>query len=135
MIPKRVFWMGVGAVAGAAGVVKAQIEIRERVDALSPNHLVVRGARASKDLGRRAVAGVKEARSVAKQRRDELALGTVTTHESRKLRDELLQAQMLKEAVDGYVSRVQQHALGAARDELSLRRKRKTEVSTPRRLG
>lgn len=39
MIPKRAFWFAVGAAAGAAGVLRAESELKDRREQLTPANL------------------------------------------------------------------------------------------------
>lgn len=73
---KRVTWFGIGAAAGATGVVWAQQQIRRRIDAMGPDHLVVaagnQARKVSKQVGRTVAGAVVEGRSAMREREDEL---------------------------------------------------------------
>jgi len=58
MIPKRVFWLGVGAVAGAGASFRAQRAVKKKVAPYTPEHLpatIVGGVRSIGDGVRDAV--------------------------------------------------------------------------------
>ena len=64
--------MGIGATAGAAGTVWAQQQVKRRLDALGPEHLVVTAGNTAKKVGRSVADAVSEGRSVMRDREDEL---------------------------------------------------------------
>ena len=37
---RRLFWLGIGTIAGAAGTVWTERKVKERLDALAPEHAV-----------------------------------------------------------------------------------------------
>ncbi len=69
---RRLFWLGVGAVAGASGTVWAERQVRERLDALSPDHLVVTAGNKARTVGRNVVDAVAEGRGAMREREAEL---------------------------------------------------------------
>lgn len=69
---KRLFWMGVGAVAGAGGTIWAERKVRSQIEALSPDQLVVRAGRRAGDAGRSLIEAVSEGRQAMRTREDEL---------------------------------------------------------------
>lgn len=69
---KRVVWFGIGAAAGAAGTVWAEQQVRRRMDALGPDHLVVTAGNTAKRVGRTVADAVSEGRSTMREREDEL---------------------------------------------------------------
>ncbi|MBS1838477.1 MAG: hypothetical protein JST64_12365 [Actinobacteria bacterium] len=73
---KRVTWFGIGAAAGATGVVWAQQKIRQRIDAMGPEHLVVaagtQARKVSRQVGRTVSGAVAEGRSAMREREDDL---------------------------------------------------------------
>jgi hypothetical protein len=82
---RRLFWMGVGAVAGASGTVWAQQQVRRRIDRLAPDHVAVVAADAARRVGRQVVDAVAEGRDTMREREDELRrqLGGSTGHDAR----------------------------------------------------
>lgn len=69
---RRLFWLGVGAVAGASGTVWAERKVRSRLDQLAPDHLVVSAGNKARDVGRSVVDAVAEGRGAMREREDEL---------------------------------------------------------------
>jgi hypothetical protein len=69
---RRLFWLGVGAVAGASGTVWAERKVRSRLDQLAPDHLVVSAGNKARDVGRSVVDAVVEGRGAMREREDEL---------------------------------------------------------------
>lgn len=69
---KRVVWFGLGAVAGAAGTVWVEGQVRRRLDALGPDHVVVVAGATARRLGRTVAEAVAEGRSTMREREDEL---------------------------------------------------------------
>ncbi len=73
---KRVTWFGIGAAAGATGVVWAQQKIRRRIDAMGPDHIVVtagnQARKVSQQVGRTVAGAVVEGRAAMREREDEL---------------------------------------------------------------
>jgi hypothetical protein len=59
---KRLVWMGIGAAAGATGTVWAQQQVRRRIDALGPDHLVVTAGNTARKVGRSVADAVSEGR-------------------------------------------------------------------------
>lgn len=72
---KRLFWLGVGAIAGATGTVWAERKVRARVDALSPDHLVVTAAERARSVGRSVLDAVADGRDAMREREAELRGG------------------------------------------------------------
>jgi len=64
--------MGIGAAAGATGTVWAQQQVRRRLDALGPDHLVVTAGNTARKVGRTVADAVSEGRSTMRDREDEL---------------------------------------------------------------
>jgi hypothetical protein len=73
---KRVIWFGIGATAGAAagagGTVWAQQQVRRRLDALSPDHVVHTANDAVRRAGRTVAEAIGEGRTAMRQREAEL---------------------------------------------------------------
>jgi hypothetical protein len=73
---KRVVWFGIGAATGAAaaaaGTVWAEQQVRRRLDALGPDHLVVTAGNTARKVGRTVVDAVSEGRTTMRDREDEL---------------------------------------------------------------
>jgi hypothetical protein len=69
---KRLVWMGIGAAAGATGTVWAQQQVKRRIDALGPDHLVVSAGNTARKVGRSVADAVSEGRSTMRVREDEL---------------------------------------------------------------
>jgi hypothetical protein len=73
---KRLTWFGLGAAAGATGVMWAQQKVRRQLDALGPDHIVVAASnqarRVSKQVGRTVAGAVVEGRAAMREREDEL---------------------------------------------------------------
>ena len=69
---RRLFWLGVGAVAGASGTVWAERKVRALLDQLGPQHLVVTAGNRARDVGRSVVDAVAEGRDVMREREAEL---------------------------------------------------------------
>ena len=69
---RRLFWLGVGAIAGASGTVWAERKVRTRLDQLAPDHLVVSAGNKARDVGRSVVDAVAEGRGAMRDREDEL---------------------------------------------------------------
>ena len=64
--------MGIGAAAGATGTVWAQQQVKRRIDALGPDHLVVSAGNTARKVGRSVADAVSEGRSTMQDREDEL---------------------------------------------------------------
>lgn len=87
---KRLTWFGIGAAAGASGVVWAQQKVRRQLDALGPDHIVVTAGnharKVTRQVGRTVTGAVNEGRSAMREREDELTArrdgrqGTVRDH-------------------------------------------------------
>ena len=75
---RRLFWLGVGAVAGASGTIWTERKVRQRLDALQPDHLVVQAGERARDVGRSVLDAVAEGRGAMRERelqlRDRLEL-------------------------------------------------------------
>ncbi|UDY36177.1 hypothetical protein [Dermatobacter hominis] len=73
---KRLTWFGLGAAAGASGVMWAQQKVRRQIDALGPDHIVVtaghQARKVSKQVGRTVAGAVVEGRAAMREREDEL---------------------------------------------------------------
>ena len=69
---RRLFWLSIGTVAGAAGTVWTERKIKERLDALAPDHAMKLAADKAKDAGRNVVEAVTEGRSAMVEREQEL---------------------------------------------------------------
>ena len=69
---RRLFWLGIGTVAGAAGTVWTERKVKERLDALAPEHAVKVAAEKAKGAGRTVVEAVTEGRSAMVEREQEL---------------------------------------------------------------
>ncbi len=76
---RRLFWLGVGAVAGASGTVWAERRVKARLEALQPDHLVVAAGNRALDAGRSAAGtgrsmldAVAEGRDAMREREAEL---------------------------------------------------------------
>ena len=69
---RRLFWLGIGTVAGAAGTVWTERKVKERLDALAPDHAVRVAAEKAKGAGRTVVEAVTEGRTAMVEREQEL---------------------------------------------------------------
>ena len=69
---KRLFWLGVGAVAGASGTVWAERKVRTQIEALQPEHLVVTAGHRAVAAGRHLVDAVLDGRDAMRSREFEL---------------------------------------------------------------
>lgn len=69
---KRMFWLGLGVIAGATGTVWAERKVKERLDALSPDSLAVAAGHRAKAAGRSVVAAVAEGRGAMREREWEM---------------------------------------------------------------
>ena len=69
---RRLFWMGVGAVAGVSGTVWAERKVKAQLDALQPDALVVTAGHKAKAVGRSVVDAVVEGRGAMRDREAEL---------------------------------------------------------------
>lgn len=69
---RRLFWLGVGAVAGASGTIWAERKVRAQLDALAPDHLVVTAGHRARDVGRSVADAVAEGRGAMRAREAEL---------------------------------------------------------------
>jgi hypothetical protein len=69
---RRLFWMGVGAAAGASGTVWAQRRVRAGLDELDAGQVVAVAGRGARSLGRTLAAAVAEGRSGMAEREMEL---------------------------------------------------------------
>lgn len=69
---RRLFWLGVGAIAGASGTVWAERKVRARMDALAPDHLVVAAGHRARSVGRSVVDAVADGRGAMREREAEL---------------------------------------------------------------
>lgn len=69
---RRLFWLGVGAVAGASGTIWAEHKVRARLDQLGPEHLVVTAGNRARGMGRTVVDAVAEGRGAMREREAEL---------------------------------------------------------------
>ncbi len=69
---RRLFWLGVGAVAGASGTMWAERKVRSRLEMLGPDHLVVSAGNKARDVGRSVADAVAEGRGAMREREAEL---------------------------------------------------------------
>jgi hypothetical protein len=69
---RRLFWLGVGAIAGASGTIWAERKVRTRLEALQPDHLVVAAGNRARDVGRSVVDAVADGRGAMREREAEL---------------------------------------------------------------
>jgi hypothetical protein len=69
---RRLFWLTVGAAAGASGTMWTQRKVREQLEVLGPEHAVVVAGRGARAVGRRVVDAVGEGRSAMAAREVEL---------------------------------------------------------------
>lgn len=69
---RRLFWMGVGAAAGASGTVWAQRRVRAGLDELGADQVVAVAGRGARRVGRTLAAAVAEGRSGMAERELEL---------------------------------------------------------------
>lgn len=69
---KRLFWLGVGAVAGASSTVWAERKVRAQIDALQPDHLAVTAGNRAISVGRGVVDAVLDGRDAMRDREFEL---------------------------------------------------------------
>lgn len=69
---RRLFWLGVGAVAGASGTIWAERKVRSQLEQLGPDHLVVAAGNKAKGVGRSVADAVAEGRGAMRDREAEL---------------------------------------------------------------
>lgn len=69
---KRLFWLGLGAAAGAGGTIWAERKVRSRMQAMAPDQLVARAGRRAGAAGRSVVDAFTEGREAMRNREDEL---------------------------------------------------------------
>ncbi len=69
---KRVVWFGMGAAAGASGVVWAEQKVRRRLEELGPDHLAVLAGNSALRVGRSVLDAVADGRLTMREREDEL---------------------------------------------------------------
>lgn len=69
---RRLFWLSVGAAAGATGTIWTQRKVRSRLEDLGPEHVVVVAGRGARAVGRRVADAVSEGRSAMADREVEL---------------------------------------------------------------
>ncbi len=69
---KRLFWLGVGAVAGASGTIWAERKVRTQIEALQPEHLAVAAGHRAVAAGRQLVDAVLDGRDAMRSRELEL---------------------------------------------------------------
>ncbi|MEZ5238062.1 MAG: hypothetical protein R2716_03615 [Microthrixaceae bacterium] len=69
---RRIFWMGVGAAAGASGTVWAQRRVRGAIEDLGAEQVVSMAARGARTAARVVVAAVGEGREGMAERESEL---------------------------------------------------------------
>jgi hypothetical protein len=69
---KRLFWLGVGAIAGASGTVWAERKVRTQIEALQPDHLAVAAGHKAVAVGRTVVDAVLDGRDAMRDREFEL---------------------------------------------------------------
>ena len=75
---RRLFWLGVGAIAGASGTVWAERKVRSQLEMLGPDHLVVTAGNKARDVGRSVADAVAEGRGAMREREAQLR-GTYDT--------------------------------------------------------
>lgn len=84
---KRLFWLGVGAAAGASGTVWAQRKVRGHIDELGADQVVAVAGRGARSVGRTMKAALNEGRVGMTERELELKgrlLGTEATLDLRR---------------------------------------------------
>ncbi len=69
---KRLFWLGVGAAFGATGTVWAERKVKNQIEALAPDQLVIRAGQKAGDAGRSILDAVSEGRDAMRARETEL---------------------------------------------------------------
>lgn len=69
---RRLFWLGVGAAAGASGTIWTQRRVKEQLDNLGPETAVAVAGRGAKAIGRTVSAAISEGRAAMAEREDEL---------------------------------------------------------------
>lgn len=69
---RRLFWMGVGAAAGASGTVWVQRRVRQGIEELGAEQVVAVAGRGARSVGRTVVAAVAEGRVGMAEREMEL---------------------------------------------------------------
>lgn len=79
---RRLFWLGVGAVAGASGTVWAERKVRTRIEQLGPEHLAIAAGNRARDVGRSVVDAVVEGRDAMREREDQLRRDSGTSPRS-----------------------------------------------------
>lgn len=86
---RRLFWMGVGAAAGASGTVWAQRRVRGAIEDLGAEQVVTAAGKGARAVARTVVAAVGEGRDGMAQREQELRgrfHGTESTLDLRRSR-------------------------------------------------
>ena len=86
-VMKRLFWMGVGAAAGASGTVWAQRKVRSQLDELGADAVVSAAGKGVRTVGRTVRAAINEGRTGMAEREIELKgrlLGTEATLDLRR---------------------------------------------------
>lgn len=69
---RRLVWLGIGALAGASGTVWLERKVRQRLDALQPDHAVRVAAERARTAGRTVAEAVAEGRDAMRTREQEL---------------------------------------------------------------
>jgi len=69
---KRLFWLGVGAIAGASGTVWAERKVRTQMEALQPDQLAVAAGNKALAVGRNVVDAVLDGRDAMREREFDL---------------------------------------------------------------
>jgi hypothetical protein len=70
---RRLFWLGVGAAAGASGTIWTQRRVKEQLDNLGPDAVVAVAGRGARALGRTLSAAVSEGRAAMAEGRAAMA--------------------------------------------------------------
>ena len=69
---RRLFWIGVGAAAGASGTIWTQRRVKEQLDNLGPETVVAIAGKGARAIGRTVNAAVSEGRAAMAEREGEL---------------------------------------------------------------
>lgn len=83
---RRLFWMGVGAAAGASSTVWVQRRVRERLDELGPEQVLAAAGRSARSVGRTVIAAVSEGRDGMTERELEMRQRILGVDDSLDLR-------------------------------------------------
>ncbi len=83
---RRLFWVGVGAAAGASSTVWVQRRVRERLDDMGAEQVVAAAGRGARSVGRTVMAAVSEGRDGMAERELEMRQRILGVDDSLDLR-------------------------------------------------